>query len=94
VIHVDKGDLRNGVAALTAQSVGDSSFEGGQLILARYGLAFCIEMGDVLYFDPHLEHCNAPMLTIAVSPPASHESWLKQHLLKKFGVGSCRLKSS
>lgn len=62
VIHVDRGDLSGGVAAITAQGVGDDSFEGGQIILAKYALAIYIEMGDVLFFDPHLEHCNAPLI--------------------------------
>jgi hypothetical protein len=61
-IHVDKNDLVNGSAGFTAQSVGDSDFQGAELILPRYQLAFDVRMGDCLFFDPHLEHANGPLI--------------------------------
>ena len=56
-IHTDKGDVRRGTAALLASG----SFKGGYLLLPRYNLAFDIHEGDVLFFDPHEPHGNAPV---------------------------------
>lgn len=56
-VHIDKGDLPSGTAALTA----DGEFRGAELILPRYGLAFDVRPGDVLFFNPHTPHANAPL---------------------------------
>lgn len=55
-LHVDRGDLPGGIAALLV----DGDFKGGHLILPRYNLAFNVRAGDILLFDPHEPHANAP----------------------------------
>jgi hypothetical protein len=56
-VHIDIGDLAHGVAGLTA----DGEFEGAELVLPRYLLAFDVKPGDLLLFDPHEPHANAPL---------------------------------
>lgn len=56
-VHKDKGGVRGGTAALLASG----TFDGGHLLLPRYKLAFDVREGDVLIFDPHEPHGNAPV---------------------------------
>ncbi|AAZ12529.1 SNF2 DNA repair protein, putative [Trypanosoma equiperdum] len=54
-VHRDKGDFRGG---LTALCVLDGNYEGCYLALKSARKAFCLQVGDVLFFDSSLEHGN------------------------------------
>jgi hypothetical protein len=54
--HKDKGDLRDGWAALF--TIGN--YQGGALCFPRYRVAFNMRPGDVLICDPHQVHGNLP----------------------------------
>ncbi len=58
-LHKDAGDYKGGFGAFT---VIQSSTMGGELLFPEYGVAVRVRTGDVLLFDSHLWHCNAPVM--------------------------------
>jgi len=57
-LHKDVGDYKDGFSTLTACQPSDC---GGELLIPEYRIAIRICSGDVLLFDSHLYHCNAPL---------------------------------
>lgn len=58
--HYDKGDYKGGMGVLTALRNGD--WHGSELIFPRYRVAFSVDEGDLLLFNPHEMHGNGPMI--------------------------------
>jgi hypothetical protein len=54
--HYDTGNLRGVMTALLP--MGD--FADGELVLPRWGIAFALKAGDLLFFDPQQLHGNLP----------------------------------
>lgn len=57
--HQDKGDCKDGLTAFTIKNIDD--FKGGELCFPTYNIAFDIQEGDLLLFNPHKIHCNNPL---------------------------------
>lgn len=57
-LHKDAGDYKGGLGAFT---VVQSSKMGGELLFPEYGIAVRVCTSDVLLFNSHLWHCNAPV---------------------------------
>lgn len=58
-VHVDAGDLVEGFGTLAVARAG--AYTGGDLVLARYRVAFDMQDGDLLLFDVHEPHGNTNM---------------------------------
>jgi hypothetical protein len=58
--HRDDGDLKEGFGVITVMKLG--TFNGGQLIFPRWGIAVDIDTTDVLLCDVHELHGNAPLV--------------------------------
>jgi hypothetical protein len=54
--HTDHGNLRGVMTALMAMG----NFRGGELALPRWRIAFALQPGDLLFFDPQQVHGNFP----------------------------------
>jgi hypothetical protein len=59
-LHKDKGDY-GGVAVLSVLERGE--YNGGVLMMPRYGIGIDIRQGDVLVSDVHQWHCNTELWT-------------------------------
>lgn len=55
-LHVDKGDLKDGVSALIVCEQGE--WHGGLLGFPRYGVCVDVRQGDLLLMNPHEYHGN------------------------------------
>ena len=55
--HTDHGNLRGVKTALLAMG----HFTGGELVLPRWGIAFALQPGGLLFFDPQELHGNLPI---------------------------------
>ena len=58
-VHTDKGDLQEGFGNLVALRKG--RYVGGYFVLVRWGVAFNLQNGDVLFTDVHQPHGNTPI---------------------------------
>jgi Oxygenase domain of the 2OGFeDO superfamily len=54
--HKDSGNLRGAMTALMPMG----RYEGGDLVLPRWRIAFALRPGDLLFFDPQQLHGNLP----------------------------------
>jgi hypothetical protein len=54
--HTDSGNLLGMMTALMAMG----NFTCGELVLPRWGIAFALKPGDLLFFDPQQLHGNLP----------------------------------
>ena len=59
-LHKDVGDYKEGYGVIV---VCQPNEEGGELLFPEYRIAVRICSGDVLLFDSHIYHCNAPLNT-------------------------------
>tara|TARA_R110000737_G_C14558075_1_gene481775 strand:- start:84 stop:1073 length:990 start_codon:yes stop_codon:yes gene_type:complete len=59
-VHEDRGDFKDG---MTCFSVYESGFWlGGELGFPEYDIALNVRQGDLLIFNPHIKHCNNPLI--------------------------------
>jgi hypothetical protein len=59
-VHKDAGDLPEGFGCLAVLDAGQ--YEGGYLILPKYEVAVDVRLGDLLLYDVHEAHGNAPLI--------------------------------
>ena len=57
--HQDKGDFSEGLGVMAHLCLGD--YEGGELVLPRYRIAFKMKSQDVIMFDSHEVHGVVPL---------------------------------
>jgi len=57
--HTDKGDLVEGFGNLAVMRKG--KYTGGYFVVLRWGVAFNLQNGDVLFTDVHEVHGNTPI---------------------------------
>lgn len=58
-LHYDKGDLKEGLGCMAVLKAGE--FDGGYLVIPRYGVAAKLQSGDIVLFDVHELHGNTPI---------------------------------
>lgn len=58
-VHTDKGDLDEGFGNLVVMRKG--AYTGGFFVLLRWGVAFDMQNGDVLFTNVHENHGNTPI---------------------------------
>jgi predicted 2-oxoglutarate/Fe(II)-dependent dioxygenase YbiX len=58
--HRDKGDCKDGLTAFTVKKCGE--YRGGELCFPEYHIGLNVEQGDLLLFNPHIAHCNNPII--------------------------------
>lgn len=58
-VHTDKGDLISGFGNLAVMRKG--KYLGGYFVLVKWGLAFDMNNGDLLFTDVHQIHGNTPI---------------------------------
>jgi hypothetical protein len=58
-VHTDKGDLTDGFGNLVVLRRG--KYTGGYFVLVKWGVAFNLQNGDVLFTDVHQVHGNTPI---------------------------------
>lgn len=58
-VHTDKGDLTDSFGNLVVLRKG--KYIGGYFVLIRWGVAFNMQNGDVLFTDVHKPHGNTPI---------------------------------
>lgn len=56
--HRDNGNLKGVMTALMPMG----RYEGGELVLPRWRIAFALKPGDLLFFDPQQLHGNLPFV--------------------------------
>lgn len=61
-VHKDAGDFKEGFGNLVAIRNGD--FDGGYFVVARWGVGFDMQNGDLLMVDVHQWHGNTPIVKI------------------------------
>jgi hypothetical protein len=59
-VHTDAGDLKDGLSLITAMWLG--KHQGGQLVFPHYRVAVDLQNCDLLMFDSHHMHGNAPII--------------------------------
>lgn len=58
-VHTDKGDLDESFGNLVVLRKG--KYIGGYFVLVRWGVAFNLQNGDILFTDVHQPHGNTPI---------------------------------
>lgn len=58
-VHTDKGDLTSTFGNLVVLRKG--KYMGGYFVLVKWGVAFNLENGDILFTDVHKPHGNTPI---------------------------------
>lgn len=58
-VHTDKGDLGESFGNLVVLRKG--KYTGGYFVLVRWGVAFNLQNGDILFTDVHQAHGNTPI---------------------------------
>ena len=62
-LHHDIGDFKDGFGCLSVLHSPNDPAVGGELIFPEFGVAIRMTSSDVLLFDSHQWHCNAPLAT-------------------------------
>jgi hypothetical protein len=78
--HRDRGNLAHGMTAMTVWRQG--AFSGGELIFPEWRRAVDMDCGDLLLFDGHALHGNAPFVGAGRHDRLSILAYLRAGLLK------------
>lgn len=82
-LHQDAGDFREGFGVLLAIYKPHEPEEGCELILPEFRVAVRLRSRDVLFFDTHQWHCNAPLTREQGVHRLSLVCYLREKLLFK-----------
>lgn len=74
--HQDRGDYKDGMGVLCVVNTGG----GGEMLFPEYRVGARFGAGDILFFNPHIWHCTAPIES--KNERITFVSYFRERLLK------------